>query len=50
MCVLDADGTAAVENLRAKLVQAKEQARKSDAAAEKALEELRAELAAHCRS
>ena len=50
MCVLDADGTAAVENLRAELARAKEQARKSDAAAEKALEELRAEQAAHCRS
>ena len=43
MCVLDADGTAAVENLREELARAKEQARKSDAAAEKALEELRAE-------
>ena len=50
MCVLDADGTAAMENLRAELARAKEQARKSDAAAEKALEELRAEQAAHCRS
>ena len=50
MCVLDADGTAAVENLRAELARAKEQARKSDAAAEKALEELRAEQAAHSRS
>ena len=50
MCVLDADGTAAVENLRAELARAKEQARKSDAAAEKALEELRAEQATHCRS
>ena len=49
MCVLDADGTAAVENLRAELARAKEQARKSDAAAEKALEGLRAEHA-HCRS
>ena len=43
MCVLDADGAAAVESLRAELARAKEQARKSDAAAEKALEELRAE-------
>ena len=50
MCVLDADGTAAVEDLRAELARAKEQARKSDAAAEKALEELRAKQAAHCRS
>ena len=48
MCVLDADGTAAVENLRAELARAKEQARKSDAATEKALEGLRAEQAAHC--
>ena len=50
MCVLDANGTAAMENLRAELARAKEQARKSDAATEKALEELRAEQAAHCRS
>ena len=50
MCVLDADGAAAVENLRAKLARAKEQARKSDAAAKEALEELRAEQAAHCQS
>ena len=50
MCVLDADGAAAVENLRAKLARAKEQARKSDAAAKEALEELRAEQDAHCRS
>ena len=48
--MLDADGAAAVESLRAELARAKEQARKSDAAAEKALEELRAEQAAHCRS
>ena len=48
MCVLD--GAAAVESLRAELARAKEQARKSDAAAEKAIEELRAEQAAHCRS
>src|SRR4051812_33221914 len=39
-----------MESLRAELARAKEQARKSDAAAEKALEELRAEQAAHCRS
>src|SRR4051812_8332359 len=50
MCALHADGDAAMENLRAELARAKEQARKSDAAAEKALEELRAEHAAHCRS
>ena len=50
MCVLDADGAATVESLRSELARAKEQARKSDAAAEKALEELRAEQAAHCRS
>ena len=45
MCVLDADGVAAMENLRADLARAKEQARKSDAAATKA-----AEKAAHYRS
>ena len=50
MCVLDADGAAAVESLRAELARAKEQAKKSDAAAEKALEELRPEQAAHYRS
>ena len=50
MCVLDADGAAAVESLRAELARAKEQARRSDAAAEKAHEELKAEQAAHCRS
>ena len=50
VCVLDVDGAAAVEDLRAELARAKEQARKSDAAAEKALEEPRAEQAAHCRS
>ena len=48
--MLDADGAAAMENLRAELARAKEQARKSDAAALKAVEELRAEQAAHCRS
>ena len=48
--MLDADGAAAVESLRAKLARAKEQARISDVAAEKALEELRAEQAAHYRS
>ena len=39
-----------MENLRAELARAKEQARKSDAAAVKAAEELRAEQAAHCQS
>ena len=48
--MLDADGAAAVEDLRAELARAKEQARKSDAAASKAAEELKAEKAAHCRS
>ena len=36
-----------MENLRAELARAKEQARKSDAAAVKAVEELKAEQAAH---
>ena len=48
--MLDADGAAAMENLRAELARAKEQARKSDVAALKAAEELKAEQAAHCRS
>ena len=48
--MLDTDGAAAVENLQAKLAQAKEQARRSDAAASRAAEELEAERAAHCRS
>ena len=48
--VLDVDGAAAVENLRAELARAKEQARKSDAAAVKAAEELEAEHVAHCQS
>src|SRR3954464_15959520 len=39
-----------METLRAELARAKEQARKSDAAALKVVEELRAEKAAHCRS
>ena len=39
-----------METLRAELARAKEQARKSDAAALKAVEELRAEQAAHCDS
>ena len=40
-----ADGAAAVETLRAELAQAKEQARFSNAAAEKASAELKAEQA-----
>ena len=48
--VLDVDGAAAVENLRAELARAKEQARKSDAVVAKAAEELKAEQAAHCQS
>ena len=47
---MTADGAAAMENLWAELARAKEQARKSDAAAGKAIEELKAEQAAHCRS
>ena len=46
--MLDADGAAAVEDLRAELARAKEQARKSEAAALKAAEGLEAEKAAHC--
>ena len=46
----DADSAAAMEGLRAELARAKEQARKSEAAASKAAEELEAEKAAHCRS
>ena len=48
--VLIADSAATVENLRAELARAKEQERKSDAAAAKAAEELKAEQAAHCQS
>ena len=48
--MLDVDGAAAMENLRAELARAKDQARKSDAAALKAAVELKAEWAAHCRS
>ena len=44
------DGAAAVETLRAELARAKEQARRSDAGALKAAEELRAEQAAHRQS
>ena len=47
--MLDADGAAAMENLRAELAQDKEHARKSDGAALKATEELKAEQAAHCQ-
>ena len=39
-----------METLRAELAQAKEQARSSNAAALKAVEELRAEQAVHCES
>ena len=48
--MLVADSAASVESLRAELARAKEQARKSDAAAAKAAEELKAEQAAHCQS
>ena len=47
---MTADGVAAMETLRAELARAKEQARRSDAAALKAAEELRAEQAAHRQS
>ena len=46
--MLNVDGAAAVENLRAELARAKEQARKSDVAAVKVAEELKAEQAPHC--
>ena len=39
-----------METLQAELARAKDRARKSDAAALKAVEELRAEQAAHCQS
>ena len=39
-----------MENLRAELARAKEQTRKSDAAAVKAAKELKAEHVAHCQS
>ena len=48
--LLTADGAATVETLRAELSRAKEQARRSDAAALKAAEELKAEQAAHRQS
>ena len=41
--MLNADGAAAIEDLRAELARAKEQARKSNSAALKAAEELKAE-------
>ena len=47
---MTADGAPAVETLRAELARAKEQARRSDAAALKAAIELRAERAAHRQS
>ena len=47
---MTADGAATVETLRAELARAKEQARRSNAAALKADEELRAKKAAHCES
>ena len=47
---MTADGAAAVETLRAELARAKEQARRSDAAALNAVKELRAEQAAHRHS
>ena len=47
---MTADGAATVETLQAELARAKEQARSSNAAALKAVEELRAEQAAHCES
>ena len=47
---MTADGAATVETLRAELARAKEQARNSDAAALKAVEELRDEQAAHGQS
>ena len=47
---MTADGAAAVEILREELARAKEQASRSDAAALKAAEDLRAEQAAHARA
>ena len=47
-CMLNADGAAAMEDLRAELARVREQARKSDAAALRSAEELKAEQAAHC--
>ena len=48
--MLNADGAAAMEDLRAELARAKEQARKSNATALKEAEELKVEQAAHCRN
>ena len=48
MCI-NADGAAAVEALRAELARAKDQARFSNAGAEKASAELMAEQAARCQ-
>ena len=47
---MTADGAAAVETFRAELAQAKERARRSNAAAKKAADELKAEQAAHRQS
>ena len=47
---MTADGAAAVETLRAELARAKEQARRSDAAALEAAEDLRSKQAAHRKS
>ena len=47
---LTADGATAVETLRAELARVKEQARRSNAAAVKAADELKAEQAAHRQS
>ena len=44
---MTADGAAAVETLQVELAQAKEQAKRSNAAAEKAVEELKVKQAAH---
>ena len=46
---ITADSAAAVETLRAELARAKEQARMSNAAAEKAAAELKAEQAVRCQ-
>ena len=47
---MSADGVAAMQTLQAELARAKEQARRSDAAALKTVEELIAEQAAHRQS
>ena len=47
---MTADGAAAVETLRAEPARAEEPTRRSDAATLKAVEELRAEQATHCKS